>query len=96
MQTPALPECVHALVECSTQGCVARRELPSEWQDGRSPTFDHGLVRRKSEGSAAIAALETARYVFMTVSGNEYPSARPHREQALITDGRGILLGQQF
>ena len=35
-------------------------ELPSEWQDGRPPTFNHGLVWRKSEGSAAIAALETA------------------------------------
>jgi hypothetical protein len=66
-------------------------ELPSEWQDGRPPTFNHGLVWRKSEGSAAIAALKTVTYVFMSVSGNEYPSTRPHWEEALMTDGRVLL-----
>jgi hypothetical protein len=79
------------LLTCSALlvGAIA---AASEWQDGRPPTFDHGLVWRKSEGSAAVAALETATYVFMA----EYPPARPHREQALMTDGRGKLLGQQF
>jgi hypothetical protein len=48
--------------------------------------------------TVALAAMPpfTAISLESGLGGNEYPPTSPHREKALMTDGRGILLGQQF
>ena len=48
--------------------------------------------------TVALAAMPpfTAISLESGLGGNEYPPTNSHREKALMTDGRGILLGQQF
>ena len=58
--------------------------------------LDNVFVWRNGEGCPTVATLKTATYVFMVMSCNEYPPAGPHRQAALVADGRGILLGKQF